>query len=120
MNKQFANETPVGVMLEDAERIPDPRAELDRERGEAVGDLSARLQAVIAKGGDRARCVLAALAVVRYATEHPEKRWENRDLQSLHIRCVANYGVRGYRRRTRVMRGLGDRLFNGDGETLFL
>ena len=78
------------VGLEDADRVPDIRPIIDRERRDNLEGIRLRLIWASSAGGDEGAVAKAAVAVIRFVESGEARKWTDQSIRFLHRRlCLA-------------------------------
>jgi len=78
------------VGLEDADRVPDSRPMIDRERRDNLEGIRLRLIWASSAGGDEGAVAKAAVAVIRFVESGEARKWTDQSIRFLHRRlCLA-------------------------------
>jgi len=78
------------VGLEDADRVPDIRPMIDRERRDNLEGIRLRLIWASSAGGDEGAVAKAAVAVIRFVESGEARKWTDQSIRFLHRRlCLA-------------------------------
>ena len=78
------------VGLEDADRVPDIRPVIERERRDNLEGIRLRLIWASSAGGDEGLCARMAVSVIRFVESGQARKWTDQAIRFLHRRlCLA-------------------------------